>query len=95
MTTLELMQQAKTAAPCMAAADTSKKNNALVLMAQALLLHTQEILEANAQDLDAARGTISDVMLDRLSLTAERIASMAQGILEVSITRPRWQNSCT
>ena len=44
----------------------------------------QAILAANAEDMAAARGHISDVMLDRLALTPERIDAMARGILEVA-----------
>ena len=46
--------------------------------------YTADILAANVQDLEAARGTISEVMLDRLALSPERIAGMAQGMREVA-----------
>ena len=84
MTTLELLQQARGAKGAMALADTETKNNALLAMADALLEHQQDILTANQADLEAARGTISEVMLDRLALNPERIAGMAQGIREVA-----------
>ena len=84
MTTQELLQLARDARTAMAAADTGTKNRALMCMADALLTHTDAILAANAQDLEAARGTISEVMLDRLALSPERIAGMAQGIREVA-----------
>ncbi len=42
------------------------------------------ILAANAEDMAAAKGRISDVMLDRLALTPQRIAAMAKGIREVA-----------
>lgn len=42
--------------------------------------HTAEILTCNEADLEAARGHISDVMLDRLRLDEGRIAAMAEGI---------------
>ena len=84
MTTLELLQQARGAKGAMALADTEAKNNALMAMADALLEHQQDILTANQADLEAARGTISEVMLDRLALNPERIAGMAQGIREVA-----------
>ena len=61
---------------------TEQKNAALNAMADALIAGEAEILAANALDLEAAKGTVSDVMLDRLQLTAERIAGMAQGIRE-------------
>ena len=68
----------------MALADTETKNNALLAMADALMEHQQAILTANRADLEAARGTVSEVMLDRLALSPERIAGMAQGIREVA-----------
>ena len=63
---------------------TEEKNAALLAMAQALLDNTESILTANAQDMEAAKGTISDVMLDRLQLTESRIAGMAEGIRQVA-----------
>jgi glutamate-5-semialdehyde dehydrogenase len=59
------------------------KNNALKAMAEALVLSSDEILSENKKDIEAAKGKISDVMIDRLSLTAERIEGMAKGILDV------------
>ena len=84
MTTMELLHRAKSAKPAMALADTDTKNRALLAMADALEEHTQAILEANALDLDAARGAVSEVMLDRLALSAQRVAGMAQGVREVA-----------
>ena len=63
---------------------TDQKNAALLAMAQALLDNTDAILVANKQDMDAAKGTVSDVMLDRLQLTEARIAGMADGIRQVA-----------
>ena len=59
------------------------KNQALLAMADHLLAATEEILVANALDMEAAKGKISDVMLDRLYLDAGRIEAMATGIREV------------
>ena len=84
MTTLELLKQARGAKGAMALAGTQEKNNALLAMADALLEHQEAILTANQADLEAARGTVSEVMLDRLALSPERIAGMAQGIREVA-----------
>ena len=84
MTTQELLSQAKQAKGAMALADTDTKNRALLAMADALEEHCAAILAANALDLEAARGTISDVMLDRLALSEARISGMAQGIREVA-----------
>ena len=61
-----------------------QKNAALNAMADALLAHQDDILAANALDLEAAKGAVSQVMLDRLLLTPARIAGMAQGIREVT-----------
>ena len=83
MMTLELLQKARAAKGAMALADTQTKDRALLAMADALDRHQEEILAANALDLEAARGTISDVMLDRLALSPERIAAMGTGIREV------------
>ena len=52
-------------------------------MAQALEDHKDEILAANAQDVSAATGHISTVMLDRLALSEGRISDMAEGIRQV------------
>lgn len=84
MTTLELLEKARASKGAMSLADTETKNNALLAMADALLEHQEEILTANQADLEAARGTVSEVMLDRLALSPERIAGMAQGIREVA-----------
>ena len=84
MTTQELLQRAKGAKSAMALAGTQTKNKALLAMADALEQHQEAILAANRLDLDAARGTVSDVMLDRLALSPERISGMAQGVREVA-----------
>ena len=84
MTTMELLKKARGAKGALALADTELKNRALMEMARALEDRTADILAANVQDLEAARGTISEVMLDRLALSPERIAGMAQGMREVA-----------
>ena len=84
MTTLELLEKARASKGAMSLADTETKNNALLAMADALMEHQQAILTSNQADLEAARGTVSEVMLDRLALSPERIAGMAQGIREVA-----------
>ena len=83
MTTMELMYQAKAAKGAMALADTATKNRALDYMAQALVEDAQAILAANELDIEAAKDSISEVMLDRLRLTQSRIEGMAKGIREV------------
>ena len=80
----ELLEQAKAARAEVAALTTRQKNAALEAMAQGLLDDQGAILAANELDLAAARDHISPVMLDRLRLTPERIAAMAQGIRDVA-----------
>ncbi|MBR6051228.1 MAG: glutamate-5-semialdehyde dehydrogenase [Clostridia bacterium] len=84
MTTLDIIRKAKAASAAVALCDTEKKNGALRAMARALTANTDRILDANRADVDAARGRISDVMIDRLLLTKERIESMAKGILDAA-----------
>ena len=80
----ELLEQAKAAKPRVAALGTEEKNRGLLAMADSLEAHAGEILKANAEDLTEAQGKISDVMLDRLRLTEDRIRAMAQGIQQVA-----------
>ena len=84
MTTLEMLKNAKAAWPELATAGTEKKNAALMAMADALEKDCAAILEANAADVEAARDSISDVMLDRLRLDEKRIAGMADGVRQVA-----------
>ena len=84
MTTHEILLAAQAAKLPLALADTDTKNAALEAMAVALVENSDAILAANKQDLAAARGHISDVMLDRLALTPARLAAMAKGMREVA-----------
>ncbi|MDO4809228.1 MAG: glutamate-5-semialdehyde dehydrogenase, partial [Eubacteriales bacterium] len=84
MTTHDILVKAKEAKHGIGTLDTAKKNAALCAMADALITETPAILAANAGDMEAAKGKISDVMLDRLLLTAARIEGMAEGIREVA-----------
>ena len=84
MTTQEILAAAKNAKSYLATLSKTEKNRALGVMADALEAECSSILEANAQDVEAVRGTVSDVMLDRLMLSKERIEGMAQGIREVA-----------
>ena len=84
MNTQELMRSARSARTALAAADTETKNGALLAMANALEENTDPILAANAEDMESQRGIISDVMLDRLALSEERIRGMADGIRQVA-----------
>ena len=84
MTTHEILLAARQARLPLAMADTDAKNAALEAMAVALVAAAPAILAANRQDLDAARGRVSDVMLDRLALTPTRLTDMAKGMREVA-----------
>lgn len=87
METIEQIRLAKQAKKSINTATSDEKNKALRAMANALVEATAEILAANQLDMEAARGRISEVMLDRLLLTEDRIQAMADGILQV-VTLP-------
>ncbi len=75
---------AKQAEKTLATASTELKNSALGLMAQELTAAMSEIILANAEDMKNARENgISQVMLDRLLLTEDRVRSMAKGITDI------------
>lgn len=62
-----------------------EKNKALLAMADALLAHSEEILKANDEDMERARANgMKTSMQDRLRLTKERIAGMAEGLRQVA-----------
>ena len=84
ITTLEIMKRAKAAAPSLAVIGADKKNEAIEAMAEELLKAEEEILKANAVDVEDSRGAISDVMIDRLTLTEKRIEDMAKGMRDVA-----------
>lgn len=83
MTTQDILVAAKKAKSYLATLSESDKNRALKTMADALTADCGSILVANALDMEAVRGTVSNVMLDRLMLSKDRIEGMAQGIREV------------
>ena len=80
----QMLERAKAAKAQVCRLSAEKKNAALYAMADALIANQAQILEANDIDMEKAAGSISDVMLDRLRLTPERIAGMAKGIREVA-----------
>ena len=84
MTTLELCKKTRAARASLASADREAKDALLLSMADSLLAAAPEILEANAQDMAAARGHITDVMLDRLYLDEKRLAAMADGVRAIA-----------
>ena len=83
MTTNELMAQARLEARS-GVPDEQQRNLALNRMADALVSHMQEILKANEQDCLASKDSLSEVMMDRLKLTEERIKAMADGVRAVA-----------
>lgn len=82
MTTLEIMQEAKRVSNSIHLS-TQEKNKALYFMAQSLIKHTNEIIQANQMDVDQVKDTFTSTKLDRLELNKQRIQAMANGILEV------------
>ena len=83
VSTQEQFEQVQAVKKSINTASEEVKNQALLAMADHLIAATEEILAANALDMEAAKGKISDVMLDRLYLDAGRIEAMATGIREV------------
>ena len=82
--TVILCEKAKEASRELGKISDERINKALLLMADNLIKGTDKILEENEKDIDAAKETISSVMLDRLRLTPERILGMADGIREIA-----------
>lgn len=80
----DLVKKARAAAGRLATLSTAVKDQALQAMAEGLLAKSGEILAANAKDLEAAeKGKERNAMLDRLRLTPERIAEVADGTREI------------
>ena len=84
MTTQEILKLAKQASRKMAGVSGETRNGALLAMADALCDNIEPILCANRADLERAKGTISEVMMDRLRLDEARIRAMADGIRDVA-----------
>lgn len=78
-----ILARAKKASRALAVLDTDTKNSALTAIAKALTDNVEQILLANKTDIENAKGKISEVMIDRLSLNEKRVEGMAQGILDV------------
>ena len=83
-TTQDILLRAKAAAPKLALLSTRQKNELLLFCADALEQNADTILEANAQDVSAARDALGEVMLDRLTLTPARVRAMADGMRDVA-----------
>ena len=82
--TQKILIRAKETVRLMRGVDDTKINAALNAMAAALIKNTDRILEKNAIDIENAKDKISPVMIDRLRLTKERIAAMADGVAEIT-----------
>ncbi len=84
----EICHAARQAAPELAALRSGIKDTALLALADALVERTEEILAANARDLEAgADAGLTTALLDRLALDATRVAAMARGVREI-VTLP-------
>ena len=82
---IDISKRARIASLELAALSTETKNNFLLNLAEKLLTQTDTILEANAHDLEAAKSLdLSAPMTERLTLTPERIAAMAEGVRQVA-----------
>lgn len=84
MTTSDIMKSAKKASKSLNGFSKEDRTNALLSMADCLVSGTDKILKANQIDIENAQGSISEVMLDRLLLTKDRILTMADGIRDVA-----------
>jgi len=84
MTTIELLERTKAAWGSIRSASAEEKDRLLLAMVESLEANSEDILRENVKDMEAAKGTISDVMLDRLALTESRIHAMAEGIREAA-----------
>ena len=82
-TTEEILRAAKAALPALLA-DRNRKTAALYSAADRLILEQEAILQANAEDVEAAKEHLSSVMSDRLRLDPARICAMADGIRAVA-----------
>lgn len=106
MTTLDILKKTRAAWPSIRNRDAEGKNALLRAMADSLMACAPAILAENRRDMEEARGTISDVMLDRLYLDEKRLAGMAEGIraltalpdhtgrIRSQITRPNGMTIC-
>ena len=106
MTTLDILKKTRAAWPSIRNRDAEGKNALLRAMADSLMACAPAIVAENRRDMEEARGTISDVMLDRLYLDEKRLAGMAEGIRALTalpdhtgrilsqITRPNGMTIC-
>ncbi len=80
-----LGKSARQASRYIANADTNVKNQALTNIANAILREKEALLAANAKDLAAAKENgLESALVDRLTLTAKTVDSMAEGLLQIA-----------
>ena len=84
MTTVEILKNAYNAKTELSLLSSEEKNSILFAMADAIEKEQNFILSENAKDLEAAKGSIGTVMLDRLMLNEARLKGMADGIRDVA-----------
>jgi glutamate-5-semialdehyde dehydrogenase len=81
---IETARRAKEAAAELAPLPRTVRDSALLAVADALISRTAEIVAANAADVDKARASgTPDAIVDRLTLTPERIAAIASDVRDV------------
>lgn len=84
MTTQEILQKTRSTKNALLMVSPEVKNQALLAMADEIIISEDSILTANSYDMANATGRIADSMLDRLLLTPQRLQSMADGIRAVA-----------
>lgn len=83
---LEMAKKAKQSSVVLSTLSTPVKNNVLSKSADALLENMDKILQANQKDVEAAKAAgVRDAFIDRLTLTENRIQSMADGLRQVAL----------
>lgn len=81
----QLGQQARAASRQMASATTVMKNNALLAIAEQIQSQRQQLMAANASDMENGRSSgLEAALLDRLELTPARIDTMIEGLQQVA-----------
>lgn len=84
-TVVEMAKASRTAAKKLARCSSGEKNQALKIIAEKLIQSSEQILEANSQDVKKARENgLSSAMIDRLTITKQVLSAMADGLNEVA-----------
>lgn len=80
-----LGETARQASGILSTASTQQKNTALIAIAEQLLSNEEELLKANARDMQNGReNSLEAALLDRLELNAERVAQMGDGLRQIA-----------